>query len=165
MKAFNLRKSWIVVGVASILFLVFVFIVAEALFDGKVSVKNNSDYDIEQILLYFESEDFEQTNKQTLPLIAKGQEYQTDLAQFDLASLNNVTSLTLAITFAGQDTFYLQSGLFYDNFDGNIDCKLSMDEDGDVILKLKASEGIFGSTAGTDCNDTFFINLTEGYVQ
>lgn len=165
MKAFNLRKSWIVVGVASILFLVFVCIVAEALFAGKVSVKNNSDYDIEQILLYFESEDFEQTNQQTLPLIAKGQEYQTDLEQFDLASLNNVASLTLAITFAGQDTFYLQSGLFYDNFDGNIDCKLSMDEDGDVILKLKASEGILGSTAGTDCNDTFFINLTEGYVQ
>ena len=165
MKTFSLRKSWIVVGVASILFLVFVFIVAEALFAGKISVKNESDYDIEQLLLYFESADFEQTNMQTLPFIAKGQEYEADLMAFDLDTLNNTASFTLAITFAGQDTFYLQSGLFYGNFDGNIDCKLSMDKDGDVILKLKASEGIFDSTARTDCNDTFFINLTEGYVQ
>ena len=165
MKAFNLKKSWIVVGIASILFLVFVFIVAEALFDGKITVENQSEYDIEKILLYFESEDYIQTNKQTLPFIAKNQEYQTNLSQFDLSSLNDIASLTLAITFAGYDTVYLQSGLFYGDFDGNIDCKLSMDEDGDVILKLKASEGIFESTAGTDCNDTFYINLTEGYVQ
>ena len=165
MKAFNLEKSWIVVGIASILFLIFVFIVAEALFDGKITVKNQSEYDIEKILLYFESEDYIQTNKQTLPFIAKNQEYQTDLTQFNLGDLNDIASLTLAITFTGYDTVYLQSGLFYGDFDGNIDCKLSMDEDGDVILKLKASEGIFESTAGTDCNDTFYINLTEGYVQ
>ena len=40
MKMFNLRKSWIVVGVVSTLFLVFVFIVAESLFAGKISVRN-----------------------------------------------------------------------------------------------------------------------------
>lgn len=165
MKVFDLKKSWIVVGVASILFLILVFIVAEALFAGKVSVKNLSDYDIEELALYFECEDLKQTNKQILPFIAKGEEYQTDLAEYDFSNLYDVASLTLAITFAGQDTFYLQSGFFYDGFDGNIDCKLSMDEDGDVILKLKASKGIFGSTAQTDCDDTFYINLTEGYVQ
>ena len=115
--------------------------------------------------MYFESEDYIQTNKQTLPFIAKNQEYQTDLTQFNLGDLNDIASLTLAITFTGYDTVYLQSGLFYGDFDGNIDCKLSMDQDGDVILKLKASEGIFGSTAQTGCDDTFYINLTEGYVQ
>ena len=165
MKAFNLKKSWIVVGVTSVLFLIFVFIVAESLFAGNISVKNQSDYDIEQLVLYFESEEYEQTNMQTLPLIAKGESYETDLAEFDFGNLNTVASLTLAITFAGHDTFYLQSGLFYGDFDGNIDCNLSMDQDGDVILKLKASVGIFGSTAKTDCDDTFYINLTEGYIQ
>ena len=160
MRAFNLKKSWIVVGVTSALFLILVFIVAEALFAGKVTVKNQSDYDIEEFALYFECEDFTQTNKQTLPLIAKGEEYQTELAKYDFSSLKDVASLTLAITFAGQDTVYLQSGFFYGDFDGNINCKLSMDQDGDVVLKLKASEGIFGSTAQTGCDDTFYINLT-----
>lgn len=166
MKIFSQNKLWIAVTTAvAVLLLVFGFIVVEALFKAKISVKNHSAYDIEKMVFYFEGEELQQTNAQELPLIAKDEEYETGLADFDFSEMEGVSSLTLAITFAGYDTFYLQSGSFYESFDGIIDCKLSMDEDGDVILKLKASKGLFGSTAQTDCNDMFFINLTEGYVQ
>ena len=166
MKTFSRNKIWIAIAAAAVLLVfIFAFIITEALFTAKIRVKNHSAYDIEKMYFYFEGEELQQTDWQELPLIAKDEEYETELAEFDFSEMDGASSLTLAITFAGQDTFYLQSGSFYEKFDGIIDCKLSMDDDGDVILKLKASNGLLGSTAQTDCNDMFFINLTEGYVQ
>lgn len=79
-----------------------------------------------------------------------------------MSELKGTTSgLIFEITFENEETITIDTGYFNAKFDGKIKAVFEEDKQGEVTMKVKASTGLFGSTANTLCNDTYEMHLQD----
>ena len=73
--------------------------------------------------------------------------------------------LSVYITFEDGGEALLQTGQFLYGFEGEISFELADTDDEELIVRLKAGEGLFNSTAVTGCDDVYYINPKDGYIE
>jgi hypothetical protein len=89
---------------------------------------------------------------------------KTSMPEVDLTELDENICLSVYITFEDGGNTFLQTGEFLPDFAGKITFELSDSKDEDLILRLKAGEGLFQSTLDTGCDDVYYINPKDGYI-
>lgn len=149
----------LIVASAVVLVLIFVVMAIEAVNTERLIIINNTAADIEWIHLYFESmnddDDYHDILSGTDELsIAAGQRYKGSFtAQSGFSSYRGV--LIIEVKFAGMDAAGIYAGAFTRAFNGKIRLEFSDMEDGsNILVKIKAGDGIFQSTKFTGCDET-----------
>ena len=59
----------------------------------------------------------------------------------------------------------MQTGQFLYGFKGKISFEIADTKGEDLIIRLKAGEGLFNSTTVTGCDDVYYINPKNGYIE
>ncbi|NLP34353.1 MAG: hypothetical protein GX359_04060 [Clostridiales bacterium] len=147
-----------VAGIAILLMVVLMFIENA---QGKIVISNHTNTNLEYVKVYFvgaEGPLHEGYDVQDLE-VGKSQRYPVGENKLLGAEAN----LEVRFKFEGAEEVFVDAGYFNDTFAGNISVDFSSTEDADIArLHVKASNGLLKSNL-IDCDDEFFINITEGY--
>lgn len=173
------EKKMLFGGIAgAVLLLLVILVIAEGVSKSKISITNDTSRKITSVKAYFSGTKYEETSTDSDDKASETKEvaYQseniadTELAAGetfkaslpDLSELKGTGSgLILEITFENEETRTIDTGLFNSKFDGKIKVVFKEDKSGEVDMKVKASTGLFGSTANTLCNDTYEMHLLD----
>lgn len=166
------KQRIMIAGIAGAVLLLFVIlVVVEGVSKSKISIANNTSLNITSIKAYFagttyeldqeeEKEEKYQSGNIADTALAAGEKFKASLP--DLSELKGTTSgLIFEITFENEETITIDTGYFNAKFDGKIKAVFEEDKQGEVTMKVKASTGLFGSTANTLCNDTYEMHLQD----
>ena len=139
---------------------VFVLVIAvmtiEAKNTEKLVIKNNSAVDIESISLYFEDteeEDYDILPRDAAVSVAAGEKYTGKYTA--QPGLNPYGSfLMIRVKFAGREEVQTYAGYFTRTFTGKIKIEfMDSETDDNILMKIKAGDGLFQSTKFTDCDE------------
>lgn len=168
------EKKMLIAGISGAVVLLFVILViVEGVNSGKVSIKNDTSRKITSIKAYFAGTEYpldsdeEDTKKELYQSenlvdteLAAGETFKASLP--DLTGLKGTASgLIFKITFENEEEITIDTGYFNSKFDGKVKAVFEEDKNGEVTMKVKASTGLFGSTANTLCNDTYEMHLLD----
>lgn len=166
------KQRMMIAGIAGAVLLLFVVLVfVEGVSKAKISIANESSRNITSMKAYFSGTTYEmdqleekevnyQSDYIADTVIGKGDSFEAYLP--DLSELKGTASgLILEITFENEETITIDTGYFNAKFDGKINVVFEDDKQGDVTMRVKASTGLFGSTANTLCNDTYEMHLLD----
>ena len=154
-----------VIVTAAVLAVIIIFAIVESSLAGTIKVINDTGYDIESLNIYFDNSIMTVVGEQQLL-----EEYVSDdivsssvkagdtlKSSFDTIPLSGTYSgMIVEYKFAdGEETEY-NTGYFINNFKGRIVVKF-YEENDNIYMSVKASTGIFGSTADTECDAVYNI--------
>ncbi len=145
-----------IAAAAAVLSVIILVMAIEAVNTEKIVIKNNTSTEIEWIQLYFENT--EEDSYDILPREANisvpaGGKYS---GKFEAQPGLNLygSFLMIRVKFAGRDVAENYAGYFKRTFTGKIRIEFSDGENGIVLMKIKAGDGLFQSTKFTDCDET-----------
>ena len=82
-----------------------------------------------------------------------------------LSELSGEAFLSVRIEFEDGGSAVVQTGHFLYGFNGRISFEVSDTKREELALHLKAGEGLFNSSAVTGCDDVYYINPKDGYIE
>lgn len=154
-----------ILAALAVLFIVIVLLIAEAVNMNRYSVKNNTGTDIESVVVYFENENEEYsfTGDELFVLSVPAGGKKTGSYEKQDSMYLAGSAMMIRVKFAGRDTAYLYSGYFTHAFNGKINLVFEDDKnnEGNIIVKIKAGEGLFMSTKNTNCDENWDLFLDE----
>jgi hypothetical protein len=159
----NTKEKKIAAAIASavLLLLVIIFMIIESN-DGKITVKNNTNLQLEYVNTYFVGEEGPITdNIEFNDIAAKGKAF---LPQEEINLFGSNSNFEVRFKFENNEELFVDAGVFNDKFNGNIKLTFEEEKDGIIVLKVKASNGLLSSKL-IDCNEKYRINLAEGIVE
>ena len=139
---------------AAVLFLLVVALLVEAANTRRVVIKNGTERQIESIRLYFENteEDFYFVSEDLVNTqIAAGEKYK---GNFETQKYTQAPGyfLMIRVKFADKEEAETYAGYFTRTFTGKISLNFT-EEDGHILMSVKAGDGLFQSTKYTDCDE------------
>lgn len=154
--------------VATIVVFVALFVVLsciERTMANKLVVENNSSQDISMLRFWYEDENGEITEVLELGEVDSGEDRKESTEKMALSKLAGEAWLSVYISFKDGGEAILQTGHFLNGFEGKISFEIT-DTDGDELsIRLKAGEGLFNSASVTGCDDVYYINPKNGYIE
>lgn len=144
--------------VAALLVIITIVVVIEAVNTRRISIENNTKKNIESIHVYIENygeDDFNGEDIITTEIKA-GDSYS---GKFDSMEPSRwmYASVSTVVKFEGEDEKYQFAGNFTREFNGKISIDF-VEKNGDIVMNVKATDGIFKSTKFTNLDDSFKLN-------
>ena len=133
--------------------------------DNKIVVNNKSSHKITELEFWYEDDLGDYVDLIKFDNVEAKDKIKTSTPEVDLTGLDENICLSVHITFEDGGKTLLQTGEFRPDFAGKISFELSDSKDEDLILRLKAGEGLFNSTIETGCDDVYYINPKNGYIE
>ncbi len=138
----------------AVLVLLVILLIAESANTRRIVIKNDTNKEIESVRLYFENSDedyyFVSDDLVSTP-VAAGEKYTGSFEP-----QNNINApgyfLIIRVKFAGEEEIETYAGYFTRTFTGKISLAFSQEED-NVLMNIKAGDGLFQSTRYTDCDE------------
>ena len=141
-----------------------VLICVERSMGNKIVINNKSSHKITELELWYEDDLGDYVDLMKFENVEAKDKIKTSMPEVDLTELDENICLSVYITFEDGGNTFLQTGEFLPDFAGKITFELSDSKDEDLILRLKAGEGLFQSTLDTGCDDVYYINPKDGYI-
>ena len=168
----NKKAIGIALGVFGCLVAVVVALICiENSMANKFVVKNKSSHGITEMSYWYEgelNEDGEETyitEDFDFGAIDAKQVRKVSTEDQNLSELTGEAWLCVYIKFADGGDVVLESSQFLYDFYGKISLELKDSGENEVTAWLKAGEGLFNSTAVTGCDDVYYINPKDGYIE
>ncbi|NLL72438.1 MAG: hypothetical protein GX237_02815 [Clostridiales bacterium] len=132
---------------------------------SQIIIRNNTDYKLKSVSTYFQDYNDIIGDKMVFEDIEKGQTVKKELDKMDFSYRE--ATLRVAFEFEGQNeelVMFVDAGYFNDDFNGKVKIDFSDTEDGNVLLKVKASGGIL-PTPNIICDEEYTFSLDEGEIE
>jgi hypothetical protein len=160
-------KHWkkIAIG-AAVLFSVLIVILAciEPLLKNKIVIKNKSSHKISALKIWYEDEEGPITEVLSFTDVS-GKKITRSIKELGIDKFLGEAWITIEISFEDGGNALLQTSHFLNQFEGKLDFEISNTKTEEVKFHVQASEGLFNSTATTGCDDIYYINPTNGYIE
>lgn len=169
----NKKTIGIALGILGLLIAVVVVLICiENGMENKFIIKNKSSHAITKLSYWYETyeedaegEDEPITEEVDFGAIGAKQKRKESTEGHKLSELTGEALLCVYIEFEDGGDVLLESGQFLHDFQGKISLELKDSDENEVTAWLKAGEGLFNSTAVTGCDDVYYINPKDGYIE
>lgn len=139
-------------------------ILLEPMLKNKLVIRNKSSHRITKLMMWYEDSNGERTNVQDLIGLMPSENKKIN-SEMELHSLTGTTWLTIQIAFEDGGEAVFQTGEFSTEFEGKITLEICDSKSEDLMLKLKAGEGLFNSSNGDGCDVMYYVNPKDGYIE
>lgn len=133
--------------------------------ENKLVIKNRSSHDIKSLHLWYEDSEGAITDIMSFDKIPSKEKITESTEGLGLSELQGDAWLSVQIAFEDGGQAVLQTGQFLYDFNGKIMFEVSDTDSEDLMLHLQAGEGLFNSTSTTECDDIYYINPENGYIE
>lgn len=151
--------------IGAVVALVIALVWIESGLENKIVIKNKSSHDIASLRFWYEDENGAVTEIMSFDGVAAKEKITKSTESLELSKLQGEAWLTVQIVFKDGGKAILQTGQFLYGFNGRIMFEVSGTGSDELMLHLKAGEGLFNSTAMTGCDDIYYINPQNGYIE
>ncbi|MHB8128506.1 MAG: hypothetical protein ACYDEX_05875 [Mobilitalea sp.] len=148
--------------VSAVIMIIITLLIIKESGDNQFVIKNNTDLKLEYMNAYFVDAEGPIEEGFKIGTIEPGKSLVNESGIFKL--LSTESNFEMRFKFENYDEILVDAGYFNDTFDGNITADFQKSDDDNIILKVKAKNGLL-PTNQIDCNEKFLINLSEGYVE
>lgn len=156
----------IIIGACGVLVLLFIVLVCiEPMFKNKLVIHNKSSHKIISLQLWYEDSNGIVSEVMTLENVDAKEKVKDSIEALKISELYGEAWITFLITFEDGGEALLQTGQYLYGFEGKISLVISDTDADEVKVHLQAGEGLFNSTAVTDCDDIYYINPKNGYIE
>ena len=156
----------IIIGAVALFVVLFAVLACiESMVKNKLVIHNKSSHKITSLEIWYEDDEAIVSEVLTVTDIEAKEKLTESIEALKISDLYGEAWLTLQITFEDGGKALLQTEQYLNNFEGKISFEISDTEYEDLELHLQAGEGIFNSTAITDCDDIYYINPQNGYIE
>ncbi len=131
--------------------------------ENKLVVKNKSSHNITELQFWYEDANGDITDIMTFDEVKAKESIKESTEGLALSELQGEAWLSVWVVFEDGGEALVQTGQFLYGFDGKISFEIADTKDEDLIVRIKAGEGLFNSTAITGCDDVYYINPKDGY--
>jgi len=160
------KKLYLILAAIGVVLLATVFLICvERSMANKIVVKNKSSHNITSLEFWYEDVNEEYTDIMTFDGVASKETVKKSIEGLALSELVGEAWLSVYMEFEDGGKVLLQTGQFLHDFEGKISFELADTDDEELIVRLKAGEGLFNSTAVTGCDDVYYINPKDGYIE
>ncbi len=162
----NSSKLFIVLAALGVVLLAVVVLACiEKGMENKLIVKNKSSHNISSLHFWYEDAEGSITEIMQLDGIAAKESIKESTEGLALSELLGDAWLSMYIKFEDGGEATIQTGQFLYGFEGKISFVIEDTADEELIVRLKAGEGLFNSTTITGCDDVYYINPKDGYIE
>ena len=168
----NKKSIGLALGIFGILAVVAVVLICiENGMENKFVIKNKSSHAITRLSYWYEGEEDEEgevsyiTEVVDFGAVDAKQKRTESTENHKISELAGEAWLCVYIEFEDGGDVLLESGQFLYDFQGKISLELKDSGENEVTAWLKAGEGLFNSTAVTGCDDVYYINPKDGYIE
>ncbi len=162
----NPKKLYYVLGALGLLLVAVVILVCvENSMANKLVVNNKSSHNITGLQFWYEDADGEYSDIMEFDSLAPKQKIKESTEELALSELSGEAWLSVQVSFEEGGEALVQTGQFLYGFDGKISFEIDDAGEEEVIVRIKAGEGLFNSTAITGCDDVYYINPKNGYIE
>ena len=162
----NYKKLYLALAALGVLLLIAAVLVwVESTMQNKLIVKNKSSHNITALQFWYEDENGEYIDIMEFDSLAAKEERTESTEDLALSDLIGNAWLSVYVAFEDGGDAMLQTGQFLHGFDGRISFEIADTDDEELIIRLKAGEGLFNSTVITGCDDVYYINPKDGYIE
>lgn len=162
----NKKLRNIIIGSgALVVFLLVALVIIESGLKNKIVVRNRSSHNITALKIWYEDNYGTMTEVMDFGKVPAKKRVKESTEKLKLADIQGEAWLTVQIAFEDGGEAVLQTGQFLNGFNGRISLELTDTRAEELMLRLQAGEGLFNSTAATNCNDVYYINPKDGYIE
>jgi len=129
---------------------------------GKLTISNKTDLKLEYVKMNYVYQEGPLSDPLLFENINPNTNTFSTLEEIDFNNLK--ANLEVRFKFENYDEMFVDAGYFNTLFDGNVKIVFAEAEGDNLVIKVKASNGILPSPT-IDCNEEFIIYLSEGYVE
>ncbi len=147
------------------LLLTVVLILVEKGLENKIIVKNKSSHNITKLHFWYEDEEGACLDIMSFDGVKAKDRISKSTEELALSELAGEAFLSVRIEFEDGGSAVVQTGQFLYGFKGRISFEVSDTKGEELELHLKAGEGLFNSSAVTGCDDVYYINPKDGYIE
>lgn len=158
------KLYFVLAAIGVFLATVVILICIENSMANKLVVNNKSSRNITGLHFWYEDAEGGCVDIMKFDSIAPKQKIKESTEELALSELLGDSWLSVQIEFEDGGMALVQTGQFLYGFEGKISFEIA-DADEEVIVRLKAGEGLFNSTAITGCDDVYYINPKNGYIE
>ena len=133
--------------------------------ENKLVVKNKSSHNIKDLQFWYEYESGDVTDIMKFDGLNAKETIKESTEGLALSELQGESWLSVWVVFEDGGEALVQTGQFLQGFEGKISFEISDTKDEDLLVRIKAGEGLFNSTAVTGCDDVYYINPKDGYIE
>ena len=160
------KKLYVMLAALVVFLLLLVVLVwVENKMANKLVVNNKSSHDIEELRFWYEDANGEGVDIMAFEDVSSKTERQESTENLALSELVGDAWLSVYIKFKDGGEAIVQTGQFLYGFDGKISFEIADTKGEDLIIRLKAGEGLFNSAVGTGCDAVYYINPKNGYIE
>lgn len=142
-----------------------VLICVESGMGNKLTIRNKSSIDISELKIWYEDDNGTITDVMEFTDIAPKEKIVESIKALGLSEIRGQAFMTVRVKFASGGEAQLQSSQILNDFSGRLSLEVSDTSGEEVMLRLKAGEGLFNSSTSTQCDDAYYINPMNGYVE
>lgn len=162
----NKKSTYIAIAVLGVLVLtVIILLCVEKSMENKIVAKNKSSHNITKLHFWYEDAENKVTDIMDFGAVASKETRTESTADQNLSELQGEASLMVQMEFEDGGKAVLETGQFLYDFKGKISFEIADTDEEDLIIRLKAGEGLFNSTTITGCDDVYYINPKDGYIE
>lgn len=162
----NSKALYIVLSLICVFLVVFVALTfVEKSMENKIIVDNRSSHNISKLTFWYEAEEGDVTDIMEFSDVASKEKVTESTEELALSELTGEAWLSVLVEFETGEESLIQTGQFLYDFGGRISFELEDTDDDELMVRLKAGEGLFNSSARTGCDDVYYVNPADGNVQ
>lgn len=162
----NFKKLYLaLVALGFLLLAVVVLLCVEQGMENKLMIHNRSSHNITKLQFWYEDANGEIIDIMDFEDITSKEKIKESTEELALSELLGDAWLSVYMVFEDGGEALVQTGQFLYGFEGKISFELCDTKDEELLLRLKAGEGLFNSAAITGCDDVYYINPKDGYIE
>ncbi|MBR6535605.1 MAG: hypothetical protein IKT67_00215 [Lachnospiraceae bacterium] len=161
----NKKLCFLLAAIVVVIVGVVALICVEKGMRNKLVVNNRSSHNITGLEFWYEDANGDYIDIMALDSVAAKEKVTKSTEDLALSELTGEAWLSIQIKFEDGGEALLQTGQFLYGFDGKISFELADTKDEEVLVRIKAGEGLFNSTTITGCDDVYYINPKDGYTE
>lgn len=161
----NKKLYFWIAAIVALLAVVVALICIEKSMENKLVVNNKSSHNITGLQFWYEDANGDYIDIMEFDSVAAKEKIKESTEDLALSELTGEAWLSIQIKFEDGGEALLQTGQFLYGFDGKISFEIADTKDEELLVRIKAGEGLFNSTTITGCNDVYYINPKDGYIE
>lgn len=161
----NKKLYLILAAIGVVIAGVVALICIEKSMENKLVVNNKSSHNITGLQFWYEDANGDYIDIMEFDSVASKEKVKVSTEELALSELQGDAWLSVQIKFEDGGEALLQTGQFLYGFDGKISFEIADTKDEELIVRIKAGEGLFNSTTITGCDDVYYINPKDGYIE
>lgn len=159
-------RNILVAIAAAVVVMIIVLLCVESSMQNKIVVKNKSSHNITSIKFWYEDANDEITDVMDLGALDAKEKVSKSTESLALSELVvGDACLSVYIVFEDGGKALVQTGQFLYDFNGKISLVISDTDEEELMIHLKAGEGLFNSSSTTGCDDIYYVNPRDGYIE